>query len=308
MPAVLTIVFVVGAPLLIIVANHLFTVAADRDYKGFGQPDLPDALSSEKTWVDVQEFEDVSIQSADGLSLQAYYLAAPEPTSRVAILAHGYRGSAKKDMGAYAEFYHEQLGYNVLMPDARAHGASEGRYIGFGWLERKDYLRWIDQMVERHGPRAAIVLHGVSMGGATVMMTAGENLPYQVKCIVEDCGYTTAEEELAYQLKRMYRLPAVPLLSITSLITRLRAGYSLSEASAIRQIEHTTRPVLFIHGREDSFVPTEMVYRLHAACSTPKELLIVPGAEHPMSIVDDPETYVRTVGDFLDRWIPNGDA
>lgn len=110
--------------------------------------------------------------------------------------------------------------------------------------------------------QSKIVLHGVSMGGATVMMTSGEALPPNVKAIVEDCGYTTAKDQLAYQLKRMYRLPIFPLLHITSLLTKLRAGYFFGEASALDQLQKSKTPMLFIHGDADLFVPTEMVYEL----------------------------------------------
>jgi fermentation-respiration switch protein FrsA (DUF1100 family) len=291
-------------PALLLVAHHLFTIAVDRCYRGFDVPE-PEAPDPDVTWMARQRFEDVSITSADGLTLRGSYLAAKAPTNRVVILAHGYRGNAKKDMGVFAELYHERFGYNVLLPDARAHGASEGRYIGFGWPERLDYLRWIDCMIQRHGPDATIVLHGLSMGAATVMMTSGERLPEQVACVVADCGYTSAEEELSHELRRMYHLPAFPLIPLASLICKLRAGYSLADASALAQVRKSATPILFIHGGADAFVPTRMVYSLHDACPAPKALLIVPEAEHAMAIVDAPELYAETVAAFLHEWVPS---
>ncbi|NOU73800.1 alpha/beta fold hydrolase [Paenibacillus sp. LMG 31458] len=160
-------------------------------------------------------------------------------------------------MGKLAQMYKDTLGFNVLIPDARGHGRSEGHYIGFGWPERKDYVQWIDKVIEHMGEQSKIVLHGVSMGGATVMMTSGEALPPNVKAIVEDCGYTTAKDQLAYQLKRMYRLPIFPLLHLTSLLTKLRAGYFFGEASALDQLQKSKTPMLFIHGDADLFVPTD---------------------------------------------------
>ena len=133
-----------------------------------------------------------------------YYLPAEVSTDKTVIIAHGYSGHSEQ-MSGFAQMYHKDLGYNVLLPDARGHGRSEGDYIGFGWPERKDYLKWIDQVIEHTGESTQVVLHGVSMGGATVMMTSGEELPPQVKAIVEDCGYTSVTDELKYQLKRMYK-------------------------------------------------------------------------------------------------------
>lgn len=112
------------------------------------------------------------------------------------------------------------------MPDARGHGKSEGDYIGFGWDERKDYLQWINRIIKKD-PQSEIVLHGVSMGAATVMMTSGEKLPDNVKAFVEDCGYSSVKGELGYQLKEMFNLPAFPLIPVTSLVTKVRAGYFL---------------------------------------------------------------------------------
>ncbi|WP_312880252.1 alpha/beta hydrolase [Paenibacillus phytorum] len=184
------------------------------------------------------------------------HLAADRSTDRTVILAHGYAGQAMQ-MGKLAQMYKDTLGFNVLIPDARGHGRSEGHYIGFGWPERKDYVQWIDKVIEHMGEQSKIVLHGVSMGGATVMMTSGEALPPNVKAIVEDCGYTTAKDQLAYQLKRMYRLPIFPLLHLTSLLTKLRAGYFFGEASALDQLQKSKTPMLFIHGDADLFVPTD---------------------------------------------------
>lgn len=148
--------------------------------------------------------------SEDGLELVGYYIPANTITTKTVILAHGY-SSKGKDMGGFAAFYYDKLGYNVLMPDDRGHGASKGDYIGFGWPDRKDYLLWIRKIVDKVGEEGQIALHGISMGGATVMMISGEALPEQVKVIIEDCGYTSVYDQLAYQLERMYKLPTFPI-------------------------------------------------------------------------------------------------
>ncbi len=155
--------------------------------------------------------------------MSAIYLPAEKKSDKTVIVAHGYMGNAET-MANYAKMFHD-LGYNVLVPDARGHGRSEGDYIGFGWPERKDYVQWIDKIIAETGQSQQIVLYGVSMGAATVMMTSGEKLPNNVKAIIEDCGYSSVDEELAYQLKDMFNLPSFPLIQVTSLITKIRAGY-----------------------------------------------------------------------------------
>lgn len=257
---------------------------------------------NQANWVEAHGYDDVTIESADGLHLHGYYLPAAEPTPRTAILAHGYTSEGRQ-MAGFAKFYHQQLGFNVLLPDARGHGQSEGDYIGFGWPDRLDYLRWIAWVLGRVGDQAEIVLHGISMGGATVLMTAGETLPTQVKAVISDCAYSSVQAQLAYQMKRMYRLPSFPVLNATSLITKLRAGYSFGEASTVKQVSKARVPVLFIHGEADTFVPYQMVQQLYDACSAEKELLVVPGAGHGLAYSSDRAGYIQAVAQFIGKHI-----
>ncbi len=258
-------------------------------------------LIDDVDWLSRQSYEMVDIVSYDGLKLKGYYISAEAPTMRTTILSHGY-SSKGLWMGLYAKLYN-MMGYNVLMPDSRGHGDSEGNYIGFGWVDRKDYLKWIDYVIKKTGPDAQIVLHGVSMGGATVLMTSGENLPSNVKAIVSDCAYTSVKDELSYQMKRMYRLPSFPLLNVTSLITKAKAGFTFEEASALKQVKKSKTPTLFIHGGNDEFVPTGMVNRLFDACNSEKELFIVPGAGHGAALNADPDGYIAKVKDFTEKYI-----
>jgi fermentation-respiration switch protein FrsA (DUF1100 family) len=255
-----------------------------------------------KDWVSRQSFKNIEITSEDGLLLRGNLLLSNRAEGRTAILAHGYSGKGK-DMGAYAKIYYEILGFNILIPDARGHGESEGQYIGFGWPERHDYLQWIGHIIKESGPKSQVVLHGVSMGGATVLMTSGEDLPPQVKAIVSDCAYTSVKAQLSYQLWRMYRLPSFPFIQSASLITRLKAGYGFSEASAVKQVRKAKVPILFIHGDADNFVPFSMLDELYEACRSPKEKLVVPQAGHGLAYDMDKAGYINVVTTFVNRYV-----
>ena len=305
-----SIIIVILLASLIGISNYFYNLAVARSGpKDFlnNNPDLE--LSSGvtlrdegKKWLDKTQFDEIIITSNDDLKLKGYYFEAKVPTNKTVIIAHGYTGEAK-DMARFAKFYQEKLGYNVLMPDARGHGDSEGDYIGFGWHERKDYVQWINYIIEKKGKDSEILLHGVSMGGATVLMTSGENLPKQVKAIVEDCGYTSAEGVLEYQLKRMYNLSGFPIVNSTSMLTKLKAGYTFSEASALEQVKKAKLPIMFIHGEKDTFVPFEMVYELYEAANTEKELYVVPDAEHANAYDIDPALYEEKVINFVTKYI-----
>lgn len=316
--AVTTILAVLAALALILIASSLYFYQIAISRKGnkkavAASPDLatdsnPFASPEVKAWVREQPLENVSIVSDDGLTLRGYYLPAAHPSDRTVILAHGYSGEAIGNMGALAKLYHESLGFNVLMPDARGHGKSDGGYIGFGWHERKDYGKWIAYVIERVGPSSQIVLHGLSMGGATVLMASGEDLPDQVRGIVSDCAYTSAKDILSYQLKRLFKLPAIPLVPLTSLVCWIRAGYRFGEASALKQVARSRTPILFIHGDADTFVPFEMMHLLYDSCAAYKEKLVVPNAGHAVAYFADRDKYAGALRSFLARFVQERQA
>ncbi|MCA9765942.1 MAG: alpha/beta hydrolase [Carnobacterium sp.] len=262
---------------------------------------LDDPWRMERMWYENANREILTIRSTDNLILSAIYLVENPDSKKVALLAHGYTGNLK-EMAPYAKLYAE-MGFNVLVPDARGHGESEGDYIGFGWHERKDYLQWIELMIEKSGKDAEIALFGISMGGATVMNVSGEPLPTNVKVIVEDCGYSSVTGELAHQLKEMYHLPAFPLVPITSFITKIRSNYWFSEASSVNQVKKNKVPMLFIHGEEDTFVPTKMLDEVYEANASPKKMYLSPRAAHAKSYQENKEDYKQVVQEFVSTYI-----
>lgn len=244
--------------------------------------------------------DSVQIPAFDELKLHGYMYSNPEQGHKWAIVAHGYSGNSKQ-MTRYVRNFFEG-GYHVLAPDLRGHGASEGHYIGMGWHDRLDLLNWIDYIIEQD-PHAEILLFGISMGGATVMMAAGEELPPNIKVIVEDCGYSTVLDVFTYQLKDLFGLPPFPVINAANTVTKIRAGYDIKEASAIAQVTKSQTPILFIHGDADTFVPFEMLEEVYQAAPVEKEKLIIPGAGHGEAEKVDPDTYWTTVWGFVTRYI-----
>lgn len=240
----------------------------------------------------------------DNLRLDANYIPASHTSNKTVIILHGYMNN-KDTMGPYAAMFH-QLGYNTLLPDARGHGQSQGDYIGYGWCEKADVKKWVKKVIRHDGNKAQIVIFGVSMGGATTMMTSGLALPKQVKALIEDCGYTNAKTEIQHEASALYHLPAFPrfpLVEVLSGITRLKAGYFLGDANSLKQLAKNKRPTLFIHGQKDTFVPTKMVYDNYEASRGPKELWLVPGAGHARSFKTHPHEYQQKIKAFLNKYI-----
>jgi uncharacterized protein len=304
---ILIIIFILINLILLFAGNYFYNFAILRRKKDFlkNDPDLRETSSgaswdSNKEWLLLQKQEELTIVSYDNLKLNALYVPCTAPSKKTVILVHGYN-SWNGSMGGFAQYYIEKLGYNVLMPDLRGHGKSEGNYIGFGWHDRKDILQWIDVIIGKVGSDTQIVLHGVSMGATTVLMTCGEDLSINVKCIISDCAYSSVADILGYQAKRMFKMPKFPLIYFTSLICKLKAGYYVGEASTLKQVRNSKLPILFIHGSADKFVPTEMVYRLYDSAVCPKQLLVVEAAAHGTSFWKDPRAYQAALEEFLQK-------
>jgi len=202
-------------------------------------------------------------------------------------------------MMPYARMYMEELGYDILLPALRYHAGSEGKAIQMGWLDRLDVMEWSKWGHEHFGDSLQVV-HGVSMGGATTMMLSGEDTPEYVRGFVEDCGYTSAWDEFASESKKKFNLPPFPVLHFSSFVSRIRFGWGFKEASSLKQLGKCGKPMLFIHGDCDDFVPSEMVYRNYAAKKTGyKDIWIAAGTEHARSYSDHPEEYTSKVRSFL---------
>jgi fermentation-respiration switch protein FrsA (DUF1100 family) len=187
----------------------------------------------------------------------------------------------------------------MVYPDQRGQNESEGEYIGFGVLERHDCLNWIKYINERFGDSLPIYLLGVSMGASTVLMTSGFDLPDSVKGIIADCGFTSPRKIWEHVIKNNLKMSGKVAYPIVNAICKREAQFDGEEFSTTEALAKNQKPVLFIHGGGDSFVPIQMTFENYLACTAPKELLVVPGAGHGMSYITDSEAYMKAVKSFF---------
>lgn len=249
-----------------------------------------EALLSEK-------HSDEWLMSADGLRLHATWFPQGE-CKRVVICFHGYTSQGMKDYLGLSGYYLKK-GYSMLLVDERAHGESEGKYIGFGCLDRIDALKWINWVLRKCGEDVEILLHGTSMGGATVLMMSSLELPAQVKGIVSDCAFTSPKEVFSHVLKSMYHLPAFPVMNISNFLNKRFAGYGLDECNAAREVKKAKVPILFIHGSGDTFVPYSMCETMYENCASSKKKLIIEGAAHAECYYKDTDAYENALTEFI---------
>jgi len=239
---------------------------------------------------------------AEGYKLHAVYAPAkdPENAQGTAIIIHGYTDNHLVFM-YLTRMYRDEFNYNVMVPDLQFFGYSEGQAAQMGWLDRLDVEDWA-AIAHDIFKNDFTVVHGVSMGGATTMMMSGDPLPPYIRAFVEDCGYSSAWDQFAHNLKSDYHLPAFPILNSASIVTRNRYGWGFKEASSVDQLAKCDRPMLFIHGTADSFVPVDHVFKNYEAKTHGyKELYLVDGAVHANSYAKDPANYTWRVKYFLDR-------
>ena len=251
------------------------------------------------------EHEDASIVSSHGENLYADVLRPEKPSHVWCMCIHGWT-SHPQNMAVPARHFYEK-GYNILLPYMRGHGKSEVKDVGMGWLDRPDMLDWMTYIISID-PEAEIFMIGVSMGAATVMMTGGEALPRNVKCLIADCGYSSVWDEIKHEVQHRLHLPVHPMADMSRLVARMRAGYDIKKASSVEQLKKCSTPILFIHGENDEFVPYSMLEKVYAAPDCEKDILSVPDAAHAVSWDIHPELYWPKADGFIAKYIKSASA
>lgn len=248
-----------------------------------------------KEWLNKTLVFGIKIKGFDGITLFAENFVK-EKSNKWVIIIHGYGGNCR--MMYYAARKFHKKGYNILLPDLRGHGINGANYISMGWHDRLDLKIWIKEILKKD-KNAEIVLYGVSMGASTVLMLSGEKLPKNVKCIISDCAFTSAYNVFKHQFNKIYFLSSFPLLNILDIICKIKNNYSLKEASALNQVKKCKIPIFFIHGSEDKFVPTDMVFELYKNAKCKKDLMIINEAGHGVSQMIEKDKYWEHIFLFI---------
>lgn len=259
--------------------------------------------SDVKNWSEQTPHETLEIKAKDDITLRAtayYNKTENQENHNWIIVAHGYRSTPAGVASVGMHFYKEK-GYNVLIPSMRATEESEGKYIGMGWLDKDDIIGWINKIIEKD-KNAKIILHGSSMGAATVLMASGEKLPSNVKAIISDSSYTSVWDIFKSELKARFNLPPFPLMQMFRVIAQIKAKYDIKEGSVINQVKKSKTPTLLIHGDADDFVPVTMEPEIYNALPVEKDQLIIHGAGHTQSRYREPEMYYKKVFEFVEKY------
>lgn len=297
--------------LLFIIGHILFKVTFDRKYTNNKENDgaieeednylmLPTGKKLEKFNNSKKEafnklpFETLTIQSYDGLKLYGNYLKG-EDSNITVILVHGYRSSPIGDFVAIIEMYLKRK-YNILLVENRAHGRSEGKYIGFGELDRYDIAKWVEK-IKTMNPNTNIFLHGCSMGAATVTHTCHMGL--DIKGIIADCGFTSILDITKYLIHDLYKLPYFPFGEMARLNAWIFAKTPFNKTNSKEVVKDSKVPIAFISGKEDNFVPCQMTIDAYNACKSKKYLLLVENTGHVASYMEAKDEYENIVDKLI---------
>lgn len=244
--------------------------------------------------------EEITIKSNDGLSLYGHKYLQKTKSNKWMVIVHGYQAN-EKESNLIAQHFYSQ-GFNILTYNQRAMAPSQGKFITMGIKESDDLIMWLEA-IKKDYPQAEFVLHGTSMGSATVLIASGkDNFPKDVKAIIADCGYSSVWDIFASELKQRFNMPAFPVLHMASLVGIPKVGINLmsDDGNVIKQVEKSSTPTLFIHGTADDFVPFAMVEKLYGALNIDeKELFSVEGAGHAESKFVNPEKYYGKILEFV---------
>ncbi len=249
-------------------------------------------------WFFDQKPQDLWMISRDNLKLHAYYLPSKNEPKALVILHHGYT-SQGKNMAIFAKFYREKMDADVLVLDMRAHGQSEGRYLGFGFLEKEDTRQWIQNIKEKTGKDLPVILHGISLGGSTVLSLAGHNCPEEVKIVISDSGFSDLNQQFKRQFKQIFHFPSFPMIPLGSMWCKIKLGFSFKEASPIQTAALIKSPTLIIHGLKDMFVPYPMSHDLYLALTCKKQLIQYENAHHALTFPLNQKDYETQVLSFI---------
>lgn len=239
------------------------------------------------------------IHSNFDYNLHSILLFNPQKTNKFLIINHGI-GRNKWEMMKFVKPY-MQLGFNILLYDLRNHGLSGGKSVTYGYFEHQDLQSVVEYVEKKYNPKI-LGVHGESLGAATSVMHAKINERYKmVDFYVFDCPYSDIKQLFKYRLKEDYGLPDIGIVLSANLINKIKNGFSFSEINPLKAIQNATTPALFIHGKNDTFIPCYMSEAMYAQKPGKNELYLVEKAEHALSFATDKDTYFKRIQLFLSQ-------
>ncbi len=239
--------------------------------------------------------ESVEARTRDGLRLIAWYLPGTRPAA--VVVSGGHRGRAGDVLGISAAL--QRAGFHVVVYGWRGTPGSDPAAHTLGVYERRDLEAAIDVVSARVGD-VPVGLLGYSLGGAVSIVVAADD--QRVRAVCADSAFADPLSVLADGVERVLRIPGAVLTAPVAALVGRRTGARLTDFQPLAAAGRIApRPLLLIHGDQDSAVSLAHARRLHDAAAEPRQLWVVPGAHHVGAYFADRAQYLSRVGAFFEQ-------
>lgn len=206
------------------------------------------------------------------------------PAQGTIIYLHGIADDRGSAFGVVTRFL--PLGFNVVAYDSRAHGRSSGERCTYGYFEKQDLKKVIDQL-----SGDPIVLIGHSLGAAVALQAAA--IEPRVRALV---AASTFSDLRSIATERAPFVFSDRMIAAAFSLAEQQAHFVVDEVSAVRAASAIRVPVLLIHGAHDRDTPPVHSERVHQALAG-STLVIVPDAAHNDVLWED------AIWTQITRWI-----
>lgn len=197
----------------------------------------------------------------------------------------------------YAQVF-ARLGYNIIVYDQRRHGKTDGKTTSYGFYEKYDLQAVVEAVRSQMTHDALLGIQGESMGAATTLQYGGLD-DTLFDFIIADCAFSTFEKQLHHVLMRDTPIKTAYAVKLADFFIQKRDGYTLREVAPIEAVQKISKPILYIHSLEDTYIPHTMSEALHAAKPENTRLVLFEKGEHAQSFNEQPFDYEKEIIKFL---------
>ena len=263
-------------------------------YRHHKEDDKPSILETK------YDGKSIYIKNNQGIKLRGILIDEIDAKKTLVIL-HPFALEAK-DMALYVPFFKERYPrWNILLIDACGHGQSDGYIRGLGIKDVNDLVCWNRYLINEYGNDHQIILYGKEAGANTILKASSKHLLKNVKAIISDGAYTSVYDILGHRMIKDYKMPKFPTMRMIKRKIKQEIKINIKESYPLL-VKHNDIPTLFIHMKEDDFVPLSMVYPLYNANRGSKVLFVLKD-ERYLYELEETDDFKNTLKDFISKYI-----